>query len=110
MIVECVVIVIILLIISVIFLRAKRYRWALSTFPLMIVPFSNVAVSQILRLFGESYTSTVHFWTNVVAVIISSAWVVLMAFYFERKSQMLSYLTIAIAFNVILALILVNYK
>lgn len=108
--VQCVVIMIILLAISIVFLRAKRYKWALSTFPLMIVPLANVAISQASKIFNYQYTDMVHLWTNLIAVLLSSAWVVLMAFFFERKSQKFSYLIIALAFNIILALILINYS
>lgn len=108
MIAECVVIVIILLIISVVFLRAKRVKWALLTFPLMVVPFANIAVSQIFRFLRYSYDANIITITNVVAVIISSAWIGLMSYYFEKKSQRASYLTTTLLFNIILAIILIN--
>lgn len=109
MVAQCIVIILILLVITFLFVRAKRKQWAFATLPLIVVPLVNVASHYIyeylLHREFDDFTAVV---INSISVLLSGIWIGIMSGHFERKTNKISYIGVCVAFNILLALILVG--
>lgn len=108
MIVECIAIVLIVLLISFTFLRAKRANYAMVTLPLIIVPVSYIVGFLAAYFFIKDLGTkmVVMMFADLLGLII--ACIILGAFSFKipSKRARLSYLFISGGFLVILSILL----
>lgn len=105
---ECAVITVLLLFAAFALIRAKRRKWAIATLPLAVMPFVNVMAYIIsMELLGIGYTFVVALIVIAVAMIISCTWIgFLTATLLQKRKYRGSYLAGCIAFNILLAVIL----
>ena len=105
---ECAVITVLLLFAVFALMRAKRRKWAIATLPLAVMPFVNVMAKVISEdVFGIGYTFVVALIVIATAMVISCTWIgFLTATLLQKRKYRTSYLIGCIAFNIILAVVL----
>ena len=105
---ECAVITVLLLFAAFALIRAKRRKWAIATLPLAVMPFVNVMAKVISEdILGIGYTFVVALIVIAIATVISCTWIgFLTATLLQKRKYRGAYLAGCIAFNVILAAIL----
>ncbi len=109
MIVQCAVIILLLLVMTFIFVRAKRKDWALSVLPLIMVPAGNIFVHFLFRfIIKQPLNIEAVSVANVIAVLVSGVWVGIMSNNYETKSKKLPYICVSMLFNILLAWILIS--
>lgn len=107
MVIECAVIAGIFLLMSLIFWRKHRIQWVWATLPLMLVPLSYfVTVSLISHVMDVDVNVLAVVVVLIAAVAVSCVWLGLVSNGFKNKKTRVSYIGIANAFNLALALIL----
>lgn len=107
MVIECAVIAAIFLLMSLIFWRKHRIQWVWATLPLMLVPLSYfVTVSLISHVMDVDVNVLAVVVVLIAAVAVSCVWLGLVSNGFKNKKTRVSYIGIANAFNLALALIL----
>lgn len=111
MIIECIAITGIILAISVIFLRARKRTYALSTLPLAIVPVINIVEGVLARLvmhISSLDRLTTFVFINIVAAAVSCLFVGVMTMKFRMKRTKAAYMVLTLLFNIILVMILIQ--
>lgn len=110
MLIECVVIWGLIVVVSLMYIRAKKKDYALATVPLTILPLVNVLAytssGGLSKLFPMD-EFTVYAALNIVAVVISSCFVGIMSGKFKKRATRVAYITMSLIFNIVLAAILV---
>lgn len=111
MVVECLAITIIILAISVLYLRTRRKQYALATIPLVLLPASNVMLAWAARYaervlpFSRASIAIAIFAS---AALVSCVMAGVFSSHLTKKYTRASYLFMSIVFNVILLMILIN--
>lgn len=105
---ECAVITVLLLFAVFALIRAKRKKWAIATLPLAVLPFVNVTVKLFSeKLLGIDYTFVIALTVIATAMVISCTWIgFLTATLLQKRKYRMTYLSGCIAFNILLAVIL----
>ena len=107
---ECAVITVLLLFAAFAMMRAKRRKWAIATLPLAVMPFVNVMAKVISDdILAIEYTFIVALIVIAIATVISCTWIgYLTATLLQKRKYRTSYLAGCIAFNILLAVILLT--
>lgn len=105
---ECAVITALLLFAVFALIRVKRKKWAIATLPLAIMPFANFAAYMVsMEIPGINYTFVAALIVIAIATVISCTWIgFLTATLLQKRKYRGSYLAGCIAFNILLAVIL----
>ena len=105
---ECAVITVLLLFAAFALMRAKRRKWAIATLPLAVMPFVNVMAKMISEeILGIGYTFVVALIVIATAMVIACTWIgFLTATLLQKRKYRGTYLAGCIAFNIILAVVL----
>ena len=109
MIVECLVIFAIIFAILIIFLRTNKEH-AFETVPLLILPGTNILAnffSDVISRFLPFDPFIICAVLNIIAVIVSSLLVGICSLKFKTKSNKITYASMCIIFNIVLASILI---
>ena len=105
---ESSVITVLLLFAAFALLRAKRKKWAIATMPLTVVPFVNVMAKVVCEeLLDIKYTFMEALIVIMTAMVVSCTWIgFLTATLLHKRKYRTAYLMGCIAFNILLAVIL----
>lgn len=107
--IECGVIALLFLAISIIFMRRKQKEWALAVLPLMLVPVTNFVMELLIgRVFKIEFDGFGGILALLIAVAVSAAWIGAASQGLKSKKKGVTYVAIANIFNVMLAAILIN--
>lgn len=107
---ECFVITIIMLAIVLMFVRAKRKRWAVAAAPMCILPAINSIVSYVCTKFLHiSIDLNFALIIIIIGIMISCIWVGICAMLIAGKKSRVTYISVGFLFNILLGLILVNH-
>lgn len=107
MVIECIAIVGIIGIMSIILWRRHRIQWLWATLPLMLVPLSYTVTEALVRkAFKVDVPQVAGVIVLIAAVGISCVWLGLVSNGFKNKKTRVSYIAVANLFNVALAAIL----
>ncbi len=107
--IECGVILILFLLMSIIFFRRDHREWAFAVLPLTIVPLTEFMLILIIEQILHRQIDL--FWgvlALVIAVAVSAIFLVIASGKLKSKKKSVTYITIANLFNVALAAILIN--
>lgn len=110
MLIECAAIFLLILVVAIMYVRAKKKDYAMATVPLLVLPAVNMldyAVSGKLSFVLPMDEFTVYTAINIIAVIVSSFLVGVMSAKFKRKATKAAYVSMSLIFNIILAAILI---
>ncbi len=109
--IECLVITLIFGIIIFSFAQADRIKWIIATIPLSILPCLNGLTYFISEnVFGCQPPKTLAIIVIFVSILASGIWIGIASFMFKSNRFKLPYITVGIAFNLILGLILVFHN
>lgn len=105
---ECAVITLLLLFAIFALVRYKRKKWAIATLPLTVIPFTNFMAYRIcVSIIGAGYSFVVALMVIAVAMVISCTWIgFLTATLLQKRKTRTVYLMGSVAFNILLAVIL----
>lgn len=105
---ECIIITILLIFAILAMLRYKRKRWAIAILPLLVLPVvSSVAGVVSEYILGVEFNFIGAVITIMTAMIVSCTWIgFLTATLLQRRKTRTSYMIVCIAFDVILAAVL----
>lgn len=105
---ECAVITVLLLFAAFALLRYKRRKWAIATLPLTVAPFVNVMAYVVCEeLLDIRYTFMAALVVIMTSMVISCTWIgFLTATLLQRRKFRTAYFMGCIAFNILLAVIL----
>ncbi|MEG0614768.1 MAG: hypothetical protein RR540_03350 [Oscillospiraceae bacterium] len=92
--------------IMIIYLRTKR-EYAIAVAPLLTLPAVNIIVYFVTNSI-VTVTPFFHIIFNIIAVVLSSAAVGFCSVKFKTKSAKLAYVGMCIAFNLLLAIIILE--
>lgn len=107
--IECGVIALLFVLISVIFIRRKQKEWAWAALPLILVPVTDFVMELlIMRAFKVEVNAFGGILALLIAVAVSAAWIGAASQGLKSKKTGVTYITIANLFNVMLAAILIN--
>ncbi len=110
MLIECTAIVLLISMVALMYVRAKKKNYALATVPLIILPLVNIlayAASEKISHILPMDKFTVYAALNIVAVVVSSCLVGIMSYKFSKKATKTAYVVMSLIFNITLAAILV---
>ena len=110
MLVECTAIFCLILVVILMYMRAKKKDYAFATMPLLILPLINILAYMLSGKLSSLLPMdkfTVYSALNIVAVVISSCLVGVMSAKFKKKSNKTAYVVMSLIFNIVLAAILV---
>lgn len=110
MLIECTAIFLLILVVAVMSVRAKKKQHALATIPLLVLPLANIlayALSGKLSHILPMDKFTVYTAINILAAVISSFLVGVMSCKFSKKNVRITYVIMSLIFNITLAAILV---
>ncbi len=106
--IECIIIMAIFILMSIVFFRKKRKIWGLATLPLTLVPLMEVVFELVIpKAFSMTVSPFVRMIALVVAVIISCVWIGCVSMSMKSKKLRVTYIGITNIFNLILAIILI---
>lgn len=107
--IECGVIAVLFVLISVIFIRRKQIEWALAALPLTLVPLTDfimeLLVMKVMKVEVDAFGGVL---ALLIAVAVSAAWIGAASQSLKSKKTGVTYIAITNVFNVILAAILFN--
>ncbi len=107
--IECAAITGIFALFVIIFFKSKRNEWAIATFPLALVPFTDFVLELVVvRMLKVEVTVFGGILTLLIAVAASAAWIGGASALLKHKHTKATYIGISNAFNVALAAILIN--
>lgn len=110
MLVESICIILILSIMIFVFLRSGRKDYAISTSPLLIVPFFHTVSNLIYDLFSVSINVNVKAIVDVLGLAIAVAIIGFIAGQHKTKASRVGYLIICAGFTTVLTIIFIyNY-
>lgn len=107
--IECGVILILFLLMSIIFFRRDHREWAFAVLPLTIVPLTEFVLILVIEQILHRQIDL--FWgilALVIAVAVSAVLLVIASGKLKSKKKSVTYITITNIFNVALAAILIN--
>ena len=108
--IECLVITLILAAVVFSFAQADRIRWVIATIPLGILPLVNCVTNFICtNIIGCELPKNIAVIIIIISVMASCVWIGIASGFLRTKRMKIPYISVGIAFNIVLALILVNY-
>lgn len=106
--IECGVIAGILVVFAIIFFRTKHKEWAFATLPLTLVPLTDFVMTVLfVNVFEMSVSIYWGVFALMAAVAVSCALIGFVSNLLKSRRTRATYITIANAFNVLLAAILI---
>ncbi len=107
--IECGVIALLFVLISVIFIRKKQKEWAWAALPLVLIPVTDFVMEiVIMKVFKVEIDAFGGILALLISVAISAAWIGAASQGLKSKKTGVTYIIIANVFNVMLAAILIN--
>ena len=111
MIIECITIVSIIVMISFIFLRTKRRRYAIVTFPLITIPLLHIVGQAIAYFFFKGDNTAEHITVlsfDLLGILLGALFMGMLIGNIHSKKARLSFVIISAFFMIALAIVLMT--